>query len=273
MAVVDIHTHVLPGLDDGADSMEEAVAMLRTAEEAGIASAIATPHFLMKDEWESYIHAAQLSFAELTKQAAGNGLGISLHLGFEVEFDSGLLNINDVTPLTLAGTGVYLLLELPLNQIPPCVEEVLFRVLVKGVIPIIAHPERNAVVYHQPEFLHWLVEQGALLQVNAGSLLGVFGTRVREVAWSLLEAKMVHVIASDMHRKSGHRGVCYGQVKQELQGRIEPHYLKALLEDNPSAVLAGREVKVEDPLPLPRFGVKPPWWQRILGRLKGSNEI
>ncbi|HHV44156.1 MAG TPA: hypothetical protein GXX57_05755 [Firmicutes bacterium] len=264
MKFIDLHTHVLPGVDDGAKDYTEAVAMLREARVGGIRGLVATPHFRYKDDWLSFVASAQEVFQQLTKEAQDQGLDLALQLGFEVELDSGLLTISDFSPLTIGGRGAYLLLELPSHQVPPCFEEVVFQVMVKGVVPIIAHPERSIALCQRPPLLYRLVEQGVLLQVNSGSLLGVFGEEVQLRTWSLLEARLVHFIASDMHHAKGHRGSNLPQVQRVLEEHLPGDYCTMLLSTHPAAAMEGVQIRIPDPLP--GFGEKPGWWQRFWRR-------
>jgi len=197
--MIDIHCHILPGLDDGAQTMEEAVAMARTAVEDGITTMVATPHY-----WEGMFtptaQEVRRAVGDLQDRLADEGILLKLLPGHEVMMGTKVperLRKGDL--LTLGDGGEYLLIELPVFDIPMCTEQVLFEVMSLGVTPILAHPEKNAGIQQDPALLARIVERGCLVQMDADSLArGRWGGTARFAA-RLLKAGLVHLIASDGH--------------------------------------------------------------------------
>jgi len=195
--VIDLHTHVLPGLDDGAQSLEEALAMVRVALADGVTCLVATPHdtgFVPYDAGKVKVLTVQLQAAIETE-----GLPLRLVVGSE------LYAVPDLTArlragesLTLGGSR-YPLIEFPLTDLPLCTDQLLFELRVAGFRPIIAHPTRNEVFRRDPNRLCQLIEKGALAQLTAGALMGHFGSPFQEAAYVLLEHNLVHFLASDAH--------------------------------------------------------------------------
>jgi protein-tyrosine phosphatase len=195
---VDIHCHMLPGLDDGASSWEEALAMAEMAVADGIATIIATPHQLgshAKNSGET-IRAATAEFQRFLEQ---RHVHLQVLPGADVRIEPDLLRkirIGEV--LTLGDRRRHVLLELPHDIYVP-LERLLDELDGAGLVGVLSHPERNRGLLNQPGVLRPLVERGCLLQVTAGSLTGAFGSQIQRFAGSLVEQRLVHFIATDAH--------------------------------------------------------------------------
>ena len=181
--MIDIHSHVLPGLDDGAATMEDAIAMAQAAASEGIATIIATPHH-RNGVYDNPKSSVLSLAAELNDELKRRGIALTVLPGQEV--------------MTLADTP-YILIEFPPDHVPKYAEQLLFDMQVNGLIPIIAHPERNAEIIEQPERLYQLVKRGALAQLTASSVTGHFGKKIKTFSFQLIEANLAHFIASDAH--------------------------------------------------------------------------
>jgi protein-tyrosine phosphatase len=198
--LIDLHAHIVPGVDDGAQSFEESLKMLRIAGADGIKTIVATPHVSsahnrIKDI-EKIIAGTRAFIENLNRQP----LNLRVLRGAEIFFTANVLEyLNDYGDgLTLNGSS-YFLLEFPFEFIFPGTRDFIFSVLSAGWIPIIVHPERNRVIQRSPRVLFELVKMGALSQVNSGSLKGMFGNSARAAALHLLQHNLVQIIASDAH--------------------------------------------------------------------------
>lgn len=194
--LVDLHSHLLPGLDDGARNEQETLAMLRAAAEDGISTIVATPH-AHRAGVEETLRAVE----RVNALARESGLSVRVLPGHEARLSSDL--IQEVTSgevLTLNQSG-YLLVEWPFTEQWPAqvVVRTTERLLDAGLRLVLAHAERSRVVQQRPEVLEELVERGVVVQMNAASLTGYEGERAKEVAELLLRRRLVHVIASDAH--------------------------------------------------------------------------
>lgn len=231
--LIDIHTHILPGLDDGASSDEDALQLARAAHEEGITTIIATPHHANG----VYLNAA----AEVTRHVQAlneklvlEGLPVTLFPGQEIRVHDDLLDAwHRGELLSLAGSK-YVLLEMPSSRIPQTMGDLVHELGVMGLKPIIAHPERNAEVVSQPERLEELLDLGAYAQVTTHSLLGGFGKRIEQSAWTLLKRGSIHIVSSDAHhveRRGFRLAEAYSAIDRVI-GREWSDYLQA----NASAV-------------------------------------
>lgn len=240
--MIDLHTHILPGVDDGADDLETALAMGRFAQEEGITAVAATPHFHAVLHWGQ----VKAKVRELQSHFAQAQIGVELVAGAELLLDPSLLDLASPEIPTYGDQGKYCLLELPMHQVPLYTDEVLFHFQAQGLTPIIAHPERYSPVIQDPNTILTWLERGCLVQLNAGSLLGRFGSHVQAVAEILLTHNMVQVVASDAHgfnRRRLNLPLAYPRLV-ELVGEEQA---RELVDSNPRFILAGREPVRREP--------------------------
>ncbi len=244
--MIDIHSHIIPQVDDGPGSLQVSLEMLEIAVEDGITEIVATPHILSNLEFqrEKEILAR---FEELKAEAQAKGLPIKLHLGSEIYIEPEI-DLNHRIA-TLADNGRYFLIEFPMQGIPVFAAEHFFQVMMEQRTPIIAHPERNAGIIGRPERAAEFVQRGSLLQVNAGSLTGRFGSTVKETAWKLLDAHLVHFVASDAHDTQG-RPPKLRRAYDLVAERLGEEWARMLFHDNQARVLRGEVLEPPQPLPL-----------------------
>jgi protein-tyrosine phosphatase len=196
--MIDLHTHILPGVDDGAKTIEESFLMVKQAEKAGITTICATPHILnqVTPQFEEKINSG---FDLLKTKIAQSESKVDIVLGSEIYVRADMNSLEKFDFFTLNKTGRYLLMELPWGQFPPHVERIVFELKLEGKVPIIAHPERSIIAKKEWSHVENLIQKGALMQINAGSLLGFFGRKIKSIAEELLRRNLVHFLASDAH--------------------------------------------------------------------------
>jgi len=241
--MIDLHTHILPGVDDGAADLDMALAMGRSAWEAGITAIAVTPHFYEIPSWSR----VKQKVKELQTEFARAQIGVELVPGAELLMDLDLLEMKKEEIPTYGDAGRYCLVELPALQIPLYAEQVLFAVQTKNITPIIAHPERYAAVVSDPNLVFTWIEQGCLVQMNSGSILGRFGPAIQHTAKILLRQGMVQVVASDGHG-SDRRRLNLGEAFDALAALLGPIKARDLVETNPRRILDGDFELKEEPL-------------------------
>lgn len=196
--MIDIHLHILPGVDDGPETMEEAVALAKVLVQEGVHTAIATPHFN-----DLFVQRSVVEIQARTNemQQVLDHLEIPLHLssGHEALIKPGLVEDIQTGRLSTLNGSRYLLLELWNNTWLPETERVIFELRAFGITPILAHTERYSIFHKDLERLRSLLRQGVLIQVTASSLTGMQGKTTRNSAEILLKRGLVHCIASDTH--------------------------------------------------------------------------
>jgi protein-tyrosine phosphatase len=236
--LIDLHAHILPGCDDGVRSIEEARQLARTALAEGVTAIAATPH--VRDDYPTTVEQMLSGVALLRDDFAGEGIPVQVLTGGELDFDRMWeLDPNDLPRFTLAGTGRWLLIEMPYGGWPLLFEEKLDALQRRGMDALLAHPERNPEVQADPGRLEPLVQAGLRIQVTAASVDGRLGRRPLECAQELIERGLVHVLASDGHapaiRETGLTAAVEAIGDAELARR--------LTVDNPQAIIDGRELR------------------------------
>jgi protein-tyrosine phosphatase len=238
--MVDIHSHILPAVDDGADSWETAVEMCRLAAADGIDHMVATPHANEEFSYDRAEHEATL--AQLRQMVPGRpllSLGCDFHFSYE--------NLEDVLASPrkyVIGYTNYLLIELSDFIMPRFVAENLVRLLDAGLTPILTHPERNLMLQRDPgKVLEW-AENGCIVQVTASALTGLWGKKVTQLAHWFIQHEAVHVLATDAHNLR-RRTPVLSQARDLVAEHYGADLAEALVERNPRAIVEG--------LPLPYF--------------------
>jgi len=242
--VIDLHTHILPALDDGARTLDESLAMIRIAVADGITSLAATPH----DTGSAPDYPSQVKARVAQVQAALQERGIDLQLvvGSELHGVPDLVaRLRTGRALTL-GSSRYFLLEFPLTDLPIHAAQLVFEAQVAGFTPIVAHPARTAAIQHDPNQLYDLVERGALAQITSGSLTGVFGPRIQATARVLVEHNLVHLIASDAHG-TGYRAPRLSEAVQVAGQIVGEEIARAMVTTRPQAILSNQSLAIEPP--------------------------
>jgi len=243
--MIDIHTHILPGIDDGVQTEDEAVEFARMAVADGVRTMVATPHC----KEGSYFNDRSIvveGVARLRERLAREGVDLELVPGAEVHVCLDLVaRIEDGRAPTLADNGKTLLLELPLSQPPPALEDVIFNLKLAGLIVVLAHPER--IRYFQDDVRRYeeAVRLGAFGQLTTGSLVGTFGEVAREFSEELAAKGLVHVLASDAHNVRRRNPVLTEAVR-ELVPLVGDTYASAMVDAIPRALLAGEEPAVPE---------------------------
>ncbi len=197
--MIDIHSHILPGVDDGAPDLETSLEMCKIAVSDGVTIMAATPHMLdgiHNVERETIISGV----AELQKKLDENNIQLHVVPGADIHINVDFINLyKSGSIVTLNDNGKYALIEFPPSTIPQKANEFLFSLQVHGVVPIITHPERNQSVQRHPEQAIKWAESGHVIQVTTASITGELGKEAKECSMKLLEANLVHVVASDAH--------------------------------------------------------------------------
>jgi protein-tyrosine phosphatase len=226
--VIDLHSHVLPGLDDGAEDPDEALAMCRAAAGDGITVLAATPH--VRDDYPTTPEQMEAALTELRTSV---GELLRLVPGGEIDLEQLDRPVAELRRFALAGNPSYLLVETPYVGWPLDLPEKLFRLLAEGITPVLAHPERNAEVQERPDLLEPIVAGGTLVQLTAASIDGRIGSRARSCAATLLDRNLAHLLASDAHAPSV-RAIGMGDAVTALGDEALARWLTV---DVPSAIV------------------------------------
>jgi len=239
--MIDIHAHILPGIDDGASNFAEAMRMLQTAAESGVHTIVATPHCNIHGMYENYYGKEYINlFKELSVEAARENIEIKIVPGMEVYASENILElIQDGRIITINGSR-YILIEFGFKKDLALSNFVISELLALGYIPIVAHPERYPYVQKAPHLAwHWQ-NQGCLLQLDKGSLMGEYGKQAKNTAIYLLNHNMVSLIASDAHG-ANQRSADMSAVYDFLCSNFSLELAYRLMEQNPRKVIYDHE--------------------------------
>ncbi|MFQ5633553.1 MAG: tyrosine-protein phosphatase, partial [bacterium] len=196
MQLYDIHSHTLPKIDDGSSSWEETLQMVRQAHATGTTDLAITHHIIRPADYRKENEILE-KFAALKELLQKKEVPLNLHLGAELYYSPDLKLNHRIS--TYNNNGRYFLVEFPMQGIPKFCDERFFEFIVDGKNPILAHPERNLGILRNPTRAFEFVQKGVLLQLNAGSVTGIYGEPVRQLALQLLDAKLIHFVGSDGH--------------------------------------------------------------------------
>lgn len=240
--MIDLHTHILYGVDDGPATLEGSLALARAFVEAGVDTVAATPH--VREDFPTAVDTMQARVAELRAALAAAGIPLEVRSGGEIAIERlGSLQTDERRRFGLGGDTGYLLLEFPYYGWPLELATRVGELRSLGLRPILAHPERNPDVQSSPERLLPIVRAGALVQVTASSVDGRLGRRAKRAVSALLELGLVHVLASDAHAPDSRRL----SMVPALAGLHDDRLAGWLTEEVPEAILAGETLAERPP--------------------------
>lgn len=237
--MIDIHCHILPFMDDGAEDFDTALAMAEAAKKDGITTVIATPHHA-NGQYMNPAPNIKEAVELMNEKLRQHGNPLLVLPGQEIRVYGDLLDDLARGQLLSLADSRYILLEMPSSRVPRNMEEVCHELMIQGFVPVIAHPERNAEVAADPSKLERLIELGALGQVTAQSLAGVFGNKLQKLSLELCRRNSIHVIASDAH-DCAHRpfglSAAYEVIEKDLGSQMREY-----LSGNAQHMLANGEI-------------------------------
>ncbi len=227
--MIDLHCHILPGVDDGAKNIDESVLMAKNAVEEGITHILATPHHKAHG-WDNEKKEVKKLVDELQNEIDKNNIPLTIFSGQEVRIYGDIIeDIEADKILFIDESNQYLLIEFPSTTIPAYTERLFYQLQQFGVTPIVVHPERNRAVQKDPNRLKELIDKGALSQLTAGSYVGGFGKEIEKLSKDLIEANMIHFIASDSHNVTNrkfHLKEAYDKLEAEYGENLVNRYQK-----------------------------------------------
>ena len=246
--MIDIHSHILPSVDDGSDSFEKSMAMLQMAYESGVSTITATPHCIpgvynniasdkLEEKWRRFLDRVY-------------SYGVPVHIcrGMEVMLTDETLELIRKKKVWSLNGSRYLLVEFAFDEDPEYCEEALKKVMEYGYVPVIAHPSRYYFVQAWPQVVYNWYMAGCAIQVNKGSLLGRFGRKEYNTAHSLLRHGLVTCVASDAHGVR-QRTTCMDELYDILKESYGDNYTYMLMQENPERILSDRTLVGYEPFP------------------------
>jgi protein-tyrosine phosphatase len=237
--MIDLHCHILPGVDDGPENLDESLEMVRIFIKAGYRRVVATPHQVPGTTWMLSIEDIKQKLAELNQAIKIEGLELDVLLGMEIAFDPLISDLLEKDRLLTLGKTPYVLIETPFQQLPLGWEQMIFTILSKGYFILMAHPERCAQLTVRPQLVDRLIETGIYLQVNWDSFLGYHGRDALRMAHYLAECGYIHCLATDSHNPQERHAAHVKIAAAKIQKLIGSENLSRIASENPARVLRG----------------------------------
>ena len=246
--MIDIHNHILPGIDDGSKSTLESINIIKKAYSVGVTDIIITPHFILNTSYDTKIEQQLLEM--LQNELQNNKININLYLGNEVFVEHNLLELLNEKKFNTLNNSRYLLFELSLNNFYQGIFDLLFQLRSNGIEPIIAHPERYSYLQKNPELAFKLLNHGAIFQLDVGSFYGNYGKNAKKLFMLLITHHAASFIATDTHRQSD---VYYDELKNiqnDLEKYISKEEINILINNNPKKVIKNEMIDKLEIVPL-----------------------
>ncbi|MBR3132326.1 hypothetical protein IKG33_02880 [Candidatus Saccharibacteria bacterium] len=234
--MIDIHAHILPGIDDGAVNLTESLEILRWLGEQGVTDVIMTPHYVHETNFVSTRKENLELMEELKRWMETEGIKTRVYLGNEIYIDNSIIKLIDNGKISTLADSNYLLVELPLDDELPNYDDILVDLMDKGYKVILAHPERYMIVHENYEILKSLHEMGVLFQCNLGSIIGKYGKKAQKTMKKMAKDKLVFAFGSDTHHLRMEKYFALAQKK--LVKYYNEREMNQLFVMNPKKILA-----------------------------------
>lgn len=255
LSLIDLHCHILPGIDDGPQSLTECIDMAYAAVSSGISHVFATPHHKNGRFNNNKINILEHVF-EINRFLLQEDIPLTVYPGQELRVHREIFKSIELDEiLTLNNKGKYLLLELPSTEVPSYTFDVIYELLLKEIKPIIVHPERNLGCLEDSSLLFEMVRSGALIQLTSGSIMGHFGKKVKSFSEKIIEHNFVHFVSSDAHN-NGPRRFTLKEAYETITKRYGSNFTYYFRE-NAELILRGEDINIMEPVPIRKrvFGI------------------
>lgn len=244
MVMVDLHCHLLPGIDDGSKNMEISLRLASEAVENGVTHALLTPHH-MNGRYVNHKQDVIKRTVEFRQQLQEHNIPLTVFPGQEVRINGQLIDALDKDDILFADEdNRYLMLEFPDDDVPHYTNQMIFELQQRGITPIIVHPERNTKIMAHPELLYQLFQKGCLSQITASSYVGTFGKKVEDFSKKLIANGQGYLFASDAHDLPGRKY----EMRQAFE-KLSREYGQELAErysNNARAIINGENVPINE---------------------------
>jgi len=235
--MIDLHCHILPGVDDGPKNLDESLEMSRIFIKAGYRQVVATPHQVPGTTWMLSTEEIRNQLAELNHAIKIEGIELNVLPGMEISFDPLIPDLLEKGRLLTLGKTSYVLIETPFQQLPLGWEQVVFAILAKGYFILMAHPERCAQLAVSPQLADRLIESGVYLQVNWDSFLGYHGRAALQMAHHLADSGYIHCLATDSHNPQERHAAHVRLAAAKIEKLMGSENLQCIATENPLRIL------------------------------------
>ena len=240
--MIDIHNHILPGVDDGSKSIEESIRMIKNAYNAGVTDIILTPHFILNTSY-SYERVQEESiFDDLKVKLDNENIKVNIYLGNEVFVENNLYDLLKEKKFHTLANSNYLMFELSLNNYYHGINELLFELNSNNIKPVLAHPERYSFLQNNPSLIEDLYNRGAILQLDASSFYGKYGKNAKRLFVLLIKHHYASFIASDSHSDNDNSYLLMKKLQIDLLKYISKAEIDILFNENPKKIINNESI-------------------------------
>lgn len=243
--MIDIHTHILPNIDDGSRSIEETFNLIKEAQNVGFEAIVSTSHY-MEGYYETNTPEREVWINAIYENLKTKNIHMNLYLGNEIYMSENMISLLEEGKASTINNTSYVLFEMPLNAEPLNLYDIIYEMQQYKIVPILAHPERYTFIQKEPELVYDLIQKGVLMQANYGSIIGQYGEKAQIIVQKFYENNMIHLLGSDVHRQN----TIYPKIPQilsKLNIIIGEEKLKELTTTNPKLVLQNKRIDIEEP--------------------------
>lgn len=244
--MIDLHSHILPNIDDGSRSIEETFNLIKEAKNVGFDAIISTSHY-MENYYETDTPEREVWVNAIYENLQAKNIDIRLYLGNEIYLSENIIKLLEEGKASTINDTSYVLFEMPLNAEPMNLYDLVYQMLQCKLVPILAHPERYSFVQKDPDLIYDLIQKGVLMQANYGSIIGQYGEKAKIIVKKFFENRMIHFLGSDVHRQN----TIYPRIPEilaELNDLIGEEKLEELTNTNPSLVLKNKRINIDEPI-------------------------
>ena len=243
--MIDFHTHILPNIDDGSRSIDETFNLIKEAKVVGFDGIILTSHYI-ENFYETDVPERDVWVKAISENLGAKGIDTDLYLANEIYISENMMGLLEQQKASTINNSCYVLFELPLNEEPLNLYDVIYSLQENKLIPVLAHPERYSFIQKEPELIYDLIEKGCLMQANYGSIIGQYGVKAEYIVKKFLENNMIHFLGSDVHRQNS----IYPKIPfalEKIREIVGEEKLEELTTINPKLVLANKKIEIDEP--------------------------
>lgn len=234
---IDIHSHVLHQIDDGSKTIEQSLEIIKEYKQMGFSDIVLTPHYIEDSKYTLKNKEKIKKINELKELIENENIDINLHTGNEVYITDNILKLLKKDEISTISNSRYILIELPMHNEIANLKEIIFNLLSHDITPIIAHPERYNVIQKNIDYAKELVNQGALLQMNYGSIIGIYGKQAQKTAKKLLKNNTIDFLGTDVHRPNNKIYININKIRKKIKKIIGEDRFIQLTITNPKKII------------------------------------
>ena len=243
--MIDVHSHIVFEVDDGAKSIEQSIEIIKEAYNSGFNKIIATPHYI-EGYYENATQEIGKRISLISDELKKINCPIKIMQGNEIYITENIIKLLNEEKVASLANSKYVLFELPLNSEDMNLNKVVYHLLENGKIPVLAHPERYPFVQKNPNVLFDLIEKGVLLQANYGSIIGQYGKGAKNTVKKMFKHNMVHLLGADVHRPNSVYLNIQESIK-EIEKIIGKDQLEIITNSNPEQIINNQQIEIEEP--------------------------